>query len=523
MTTSPSITAPPPGFSLVELVLTISLLGIIASVFVVQVGSQTTSVGEIKLETDVRQLNQMVTLYKADGGDLRNASGIADVLSKLKNRRSDTAVKSHTGVASGQLLDPRMEAVMGSGQTGRPRAVWNAGRQRFQVAYGAETGAFAFALNSALSTSAGNVETRADTVVRFNSTSGPAWIWGNTATEKPITYRDPTQVGGTGETSMFNPNQSKTGGSGGSGGGSGGTGGGSGGGGGPPPDPPPVKLPTPLAIPAGGTYAFSGFPSSITLSANGAPVADSILQYRVNSGAWQTHSGGAISISPQDMVEARNVPAAGVTAFSDSTTAVNEYYRMVSGFTGSLSPAWNNAQGGDGLVASITSPAAGETVLTHGSTTIDLGNGEVFETGQANVLTFKALTFGSIQPNSWFNAGTISLLNGEIFNNTDARSAKLNLNFNLSAPAGQSGTAEVQLDFVNTSNSADRLASADIVRLANPSTNFTMTIEGVTYRLDVRWQSTDPSAGVVQGGGAEFLVFEGGTASGRLQARFVSN
>ena len=59
-----------PGFSLVELVLTIAILGVLTSVVVLRYGAQGTRVGELKLEADVRQLNQMVSLYKADGGSL---------------------------------------------------------------------------------------------------------------------------------------------------------------------------------------------------------------------------------------------------------------------------------------------------------------------------------------------------------------------------------------------------------------------------------------------------------------------
>ncbi len=519
-----------PGFSLMELILTISLLGILASVFVIQVGSQTKSVGEIKLASDVRQLNQMVSLYKADGGDLKNLTRVTEVVAKLKNYRSETSLTSHTGPASGRLLDPRMEAVTGAGQAGRPRAIWNAGKQHFALAYGAEEGAFAFELNPSRSNDAGQVDKRGDTVVKYNAASGPGWVWGSAAKETPIGYRDPTEMSGNGQTIMFNPNQPKSsgsgdsGGSGGSGdGGGGGTGDGGGGGDGPPPPQPAVKLPAPLASPSGGTYAYSGFPNATTLSSNGAPLGDSILEYRLNGGAWQSYSGSAISLSPQDQLQARNVPAAGVTAFTESDVSTDEYYRLVAGFTGAVDSTWTSAQGGTGLVSSVASPAPGVTVFTHGSTQTDLGNGEIFETGEANVLTFTASNFSNIQPNTWFNAGIISLLNGEIFNDTDAHAVTLNLDFSLSNPPSQNGTAEIRLDLINTPNSADRLASADIVRLASPSTNFTMTIDGVTYRLEVRWVSTDPSAGVVQSSGADFLVFEGGTASGRLQARFVSN
>ncbi len=522
MKTPPVLLNKLPGFSLVELVLTITLLGILASVFVMKTGSQSTGVIEIKLEADVRQLNQMASLYKADGGSLSNLTTVGDVLSRLKNYRSESALASHTGAASGRLLDARIEPVMGSGQAGRKRAVWNPSKQRFEVVATGGAGAFSFEINPARSTAAGQVDKRGEPALKYDGASKPGWIWGSPAKETPSTYRDPSDMGGAGRTVMFNPNEMKPG----EPPDDGGTGGpppGDGGGGGeddPEPPPPAVKLPTPNASPSGGTHSFSGFPSAVTLSPNGAPAGDSILQYRLNGGAWQTDSGGAISISPGDVLEAQNIPAPGVTTYTTGDVAINEYYRLVAGFSGAVDPGFVNAQGGGGLVSSVESPAAGVTVFTHGNTQTDLGNGEIFETGEPNVLTFKAGNFNSIQPNTWFTAGSITMLNGEIYNNSDANAVTLKLDFNLSDPPSQSGTAEIRLDLVNTPNSADRMTSADIVRLANPVTDFTMTIDGVTYRLEVRWQSTDPSAGVVQG--SEFLIFEGATASGRLQARFVS-
>ena len=58
----------PSGFSLVELVLTIAMIAVLVSVLVMRTGNQGTAIGDLKLEADVRQLNQMVNLYKADGG-----------------------------------------------------------------------------------------------------------------------------------------------------------------------------------------------------------------------------------------------------------------------------------------------------------------------------------------------------------------------------------------------------------------------------------------------------------------------
>jgi hypothetical protein len=79
----------------------------------------------------------------------------------------------------------------------------------------------------------------------------------------------------------------------------------------------------------------------------------------------------------------------------------------------------------------------------------------------------------------------------------------------------------VNLGLISTENTSDRTASADIVELRNPSTDFTVQIEGVTYRLELGWTTLDPGAGVPRGN--QFLVYEGSSANAELRARFVSD
>ena len=50
---------------------------------------------------------------------------------------------------------------------------------------------------------------------------------------------------------------------------------------------------------------------------------------------------------------------------------------------------------------------------------------------------------------------------------------------------------------------------------------FTVTIDGVQYRLELQWVSKDPTSSVVQGN--NLLVYEGANAAVELRARFTSN
>lgn len=525
---------PPSGFSLVELILTIAMVSVLVSIIIMRTGSQGTAVGDLKLEADVRQLNQMVNLYKADGGSVTGLTRVGDVMEKLKNFRPENTLKSHTGPVSGRLLDARMVPVIGTGSLGKKRAVWNGARQRFEIVTTNREGAFKFEINTALSNQVGQAERR-DTpgstspVVQFDGAAGPSWIWGAPATQAVTRIYDPTDLTGGGDNNPFNPNAAKpssgtgggTGGSGGTGG-TGGTGGsgGTGGGTGPTPPPAPLRLPTPLVTQSGGTYPFSSFPTSVTIGANGAPLGDSVLRYRKNGGAWLTMTGGSVTVAPGDVIEAQNVAVLGVTTVTDSTVNRNEYFRLVSGFTGTVQAGLGNVVGGPNLDYSVNTSTPNQIVFTHGDPQTDLGNGEIINTGEANVIQLNTQNFSSIQPNTWFNVGNVSLLNGEIFNDTAATSVVLAINFNISNPA-HTGTANIGLQLINTPNSADRTASADVVKLANPVTNLVVTIDGINYRLEVSWQNTNPTTGLVNGN--DFLVFEGGTAQGRLRARFVSD
>ena len=112
------------------------------------------------------------------------------------------------------------------------------------------------------------------------------------------------------------------------------------------------------------------------------------------------------------------------------------------------------------------------------------------------------------------------MLNGNTFNQSEASGGTLSINLNLSNPSS-SGVVNIDLGFISTENSSDQLASADIVELKSPITNFTVDVGGVTYRLELSWETLDPGTGTVQGN--QFLIYEGATAQARLNARFVPN
>ena len=114
----------------------------------------------------------------------------------------------------------------------------------------------------------------------------------------------------------------------------------------------------------------------------------------------------------------------------------------------------------------------------------------------------------------------MQILNGTTFYNSEATGVTLTVNLRLTQPS-ISVTTYINLGLVSTTNTSDRLASADIVQLINPTTDFTITIDGVQYRLELSWVSKDSTSSVVQGNNLH--VYEGANAAVELRARFTSN
>jgi type II secretory pathway pseudopilin PulG len=512
------------GFSMLEVTTLIAILGVMATILVTMVGRQPVIVRETKLSSDVATLNSCVAMYLADGGNLTGVTNPQTVIDRLKKPRAQGEWQRHTGASSGRLVDTRLKARITSSvpRDGSRRARWNPQVFRFEMSSASGNAVTEFYFDDALQSLDPGVDTtRKGSVVKYNG-NNRGWVWADSSASS-MAYAPPGETTGMGNTVPFNPDEDAAtsppptggGGSGGTGG-TGGSGGTTGGGTG---VPSPTRLPRPSITPSGGTFAYAAFPSSVTFNANGAPAGDaSQLQYRVNGGGWVVYQNSPVPLSPADLVEARNV-ALDTLTYSDSSTAQGRYYRLVETFTGTSTGTWGNAGGGSNLFVDVQNSTNAST-FKHGNTKLDLGNGEYLDAGTENVLTFTRAPFESIQPNTWFNLGDMLMLNGTTFYDSEAGSVTLSLNLSISSPP-QTGVVHVDLGLISTENTSDRLASADIVELRNPSTDFTVTIDGVIYRLELSWVTLDPGAGVVQGN--QFLIYEGSTARAELRARFKSN
>lgn len=495
----------------------ISIIGVIVGVATSLISGETNSSKAAKLQSDVATLNQLVSFYVADGGSLAGLSNPQTVLDKMKRTRPQSEWQQHVGIVSGRLVDVRLRATMTTqpDSANNPRAVWDRTKQRFVLSNASGSAVSDFYLDSTLAGADFGTETRTKSVVSFNSsTSG--WVWGASVANPAANYLDPQPFTTSTPGNGFNPNDAAPASS--TPPADPGTGsGGSGGGGGNPALPTLALLPIPTITPAGGTFAFSSFPTTATIT-SGAPAGVATLMYSVNGGGWQPYTGSSIPVIPAMILQARN-ETTRPAEYSTSPTNTQTYYRLTSGFSGAEEGSWGNAIGGSNLVTSIQNSGTTST-FNSGNTKLDLGNGQYLDAGVQNSLSFTPATFNSITPNTWFDFGAMQILNGTTFYNSEATGVTLTVNLNLTQPT-ISATTHVDLGLVSTPNTSDRLASADIVQLINPTTDFTVNIDGVQYRLELQWVSLDPSSSVVQGN--NLLVYEGATAAVELRARFTSN
>lgn len=505
------------GFSVLELVSMIAILGIITGVLVNTLGGDAAGSNYGKLEADVSGLNHMISLYVADGGSLAGLTSPQAIIDKMKRSRPQSEWQQHAGMVSGKLLDVRLQARMSSSTdgAGTPRALWDRTKQRFYLGTGG-SGVKEFYLDNSLAAADYGSETRTKSLYAFNSAK-TGWVWATPSTPGTPNYLTPTATNNATPASGFDPNETAPASStppSGSGGGDGGGDGGSGGG--PSSQPTLAMLATPVFTPNGGTFAFGSFPATVAII-GGGPATAAALMYSLNGGPWQTYTG-PIPLTPAMNIQAQNVTTRPAE-FSSSNINSQTYYRLTSGFTGTDTGSWGNATGGPNLVTD-TQNTGTTSVFKSGNTKLDLGGGQYLDAGVQNSLSFTPAGFNGITPNTWFDFGAMMISNGTTFYNSEATGVTLTVNLSLTQPA-VNYTAYINLGLVSTPNTSDPLSSADVVQLLNPTTDFTVTIDGVQYRLELQWQSLDPSSSVVQGN--NLLIFEGANAAVELRARFTSN
>ncbi len=258
------------GISLIEVIVTITIVGVLATI-ATQALNLSEGTRESKLRTDVRTLNSAIAIYQANGGVLDGVTDAGEILTKLKTSRTAQSAARFVGLG-GSMIDPRLvPRRLSDSEAGSavPRAVWDASRQRFEIADSGD-GIKEFYLDDALAEVDFQTEARADSALSYNP--DPGWIWAY-QDRAPDDYVEPTVVAVADDSPPVSP----------------------------PPIASPVPLRAPIFTPPGGAYPEDRFPLTVSIS-NPNP-GSTWLMVSIN-GASFSRNDGLISATPDTLVRA---------------------------------------------------------------------------------------------------------------------------------------------------------------------------------------------------------------------------
>ncbi len=270
------------GFSLLEVLVTVTVVGTLAFLATVTVSNVTSSTQEQKLNSDVETLNRSVAAFVAAGGKLSEVSSADEVLTALKQEMENASRVPGFG---GAKIDDRVTFEYQSeseANRGGLRAYWDGDRQRFVLASSGKGGGIKGLGLSNTPSVAKDSKVKAAKASMLYSEEG-SWIWdyaegAPTAPPKPI---DVT-LGDTPDTTPVIPSTPST---------------------------PPSSSLTPLTPPtyslATGSYPISSFNLPLTLS-NPNPPGTSEIYYSVDYGNWNLYSG-PLTVPPGTVVAAQAI------------------------------------------------------------------------------------------------------------------------------------------------------------------------------------------------------------------------
>ncbi|MEQ1841343.1 MAG: choice-of-anchor K domain-containing protein [Verrucomicrobiales bacterium] len=288
------------GFSLVELVITVGVVGILAALGIATFSNLVGTTKKEKLTLDIATLNRSITAYIGAGGDLSKAKSPEEVLTALKKEMKSA---SRVPTLSGSKVDERLTFALQTAQEGSSnswRAYWDSGQQKFVLQQGGNTPGIKGLVLDPSATKAIEEDENTKSSMLYAEKGG--WIW-DYEEVPPGTPPGPSTFG--------------------------------------PTEVPDTAVPTPPTGPGGGPSASTALlvpqfsvgsgafpitqfnlPVSIT---NPNPAGSSTLYYSVDFGTWKSYSG-PLSVPPGSVVTAQAI--ANSDLYTNSGLA-NESYSVV--------------------------------------------------------------------------------------------------------------------------------------------------------------------------------------------------
>ncbi|MCB1099669.1 MAG: choice-of-anchor K domain-containing protein [Verrucomicrobiae bacterium] len=476
----PRLKQPSRGFTIGEIVITLAVVVVIATIGLITADRVIEGSRSSKLIADVETINSAARVFLSQGGDLDIGPSTDPnlVIAHLRAKLSDEEAETFVGLKGG-MVDPRLRAVLLSPEeeaSSMSRAVWLPGEARFRIATSGR-GVKEFVLDATPITA----EHSRKSVLRFAETSNWVWDYADRSRGPKSAFDEPT----------LSPTETAS----------------------VPPSPASQSalMPPSMSIP-GGTYDFAHYPLSVALT-DPNPSGVSRILYQLNGGIWNVYSGTSLVIAPNAL--------STLVAYCESSSpdrwldsvATSESYSTFT-FSGKTAGEFDGATGASTMVIAYETTAE-KSEFFWGDPAVAEGFLHPSE------LTFTGAEFSTIILEQEFVLGTLDYYNGSIWAGTGADTVDLEVALDLAEEGAMQATnIAFELELVNTPNdyvhnTADQ--NADYVRLRVPVQEMTTMIDGKTYYVHLSFGESGPQSFTTD---STFHVWEGAEARGTILAKF---
>ncbi len=458
------------GIALTELLLAVSVLGVMTGVAVNVFPGLRASADAGRLEKDVKTLNLAVTTYLNSGGQIPANATPDTILAKLKSSPTATTAKTLVGL-KGSMLDMRLKGKHISSSASGTRIVWDPHSLSFRLAATGEGWSEMTVDNSEVTMTRAADNRR--TSLAFASVE--PWVWDYIEAGQQahgpsnIPVNDPT----VGQPVLVDPT---------------------------------FQLLPPIITPASGIVDYHDFPLEVTIE-NPNPRGMSNVRYQVDGAGWNTLGATELHLS-RELTHTVRAFAEGLDGetWQQSATVTTNY---VSYFIRGQADA------------DFVSPA-GESRLEQ----VVGAGGRLFQWGHAqssgqtqSSLEFIPGTAFEVGPEEDFTVATVRYVNGVSRAGTNATSVTASISLPLSVPSGTTVTVNMPVRMQNTVHYAWTPASdyKDYVWVPDtlPVVAPVMILDRL-YRVTLR---TSAAGSIQDGTDLKIPVGEGLTADVTITAR----